>query len=332
MNKSTRNLGRLDQKISTIGLGCMGLSEFYGPPTDEKTAISMLHQAIDLGVNHFDTAESYGIGSANEKLLGRAFSDRRDKVVIATKFGPLRDPATGAPVGLDGSRKNCHRAIDASLTRLNTDYVDLFYLHRVDPQTPIEETVSAMAELIQAGKVRAIGLSEAAGETIRRAAKIHPVSAVQSEYSIFSRDIEDEVLPAIEEIGATLVAYSPLGRGILSGQFGRDKKMADNDFRQIMQPRYEGDAYQSNLSLVEEISRLAVLKNATTAQVALAWVIAKGSNIVTIPGTTRIENLKVNFAATALEMSPQEMIQLDVLAKKVQGTRYNETQMSRLNG
>ena len=208
-----RTLGNTQRVLPAIGLGCMGLSEFYGPPTEQGAAIKLLHEAIELGVEHFDTAEMYGIGSANETLLGEALHDRRDKVFIATKFGPTRDPVTGEFTGLDGSRENCRRAVEGSLKRLKTDVIDLYYLHRVDATTPIEETITAMAELVSVGKVQAIGLSEASGDTIHRATKIHPISAVQSEYSIFSRDIEASVIPACIEVGATLVAYSPLGRG-----------------------------------------------------------------------------------------------------------------------
>jgi aryl-alcohol dehydrogenase-like predicted oxidoreductase len=231
-----RTLGKTQRTLPAIGLGCMGLSEFYGPPTKRGTAIKLLHEAIELGVEHFDTAEMYGVGSANESLLGEAFRDRRDKVFIATKFGPMRDPDTGEFTGIDGSRANCRRAVEGSLARLKTDVIDLYYLHRVDPATAIEETVTAMAELVSEGKVRAIGLSEASGDTIRRAAKIHPVSAVQSEYSLFSRDIEAAVIPACIEVGATLVAYSPLGRGMLSGRF-RAESLSEGDYRSITPQR-----------------------------------------------------------------------------------------------
>ena len=246
-----RALGTTGKTLPAIGLGCMGLSEFYGPPTEQKAAIKLLHEAIELGVEHFDTAEMYGIGSTNESLLGEAFNDRRDKVFIATKFGPIRDPDTGEFTGIDGSQDNCRRAVEGSLKRLQTDVIDLYYLHLVDPATPIEETVAAMAELVAAGKVRAIGLSEASGETIRRASKIHPIAAVQSEYSIFSRDIEATVIPACIEVGATLVAYSPLGRGMLSGRF-REESVGEGDFRSFT-PRFQGDAFTANVELVDEI-------------------------------------------------------------------------------
>jgi aryl-alcohol dehydrogenase-like predicted oxidoreductase len=321
-----RTLGNTQKTLPAIGLGCMGLSEFYGPPTEQAAAIELLHEAIELGVEHFDTAEMYGIGSANESLLGEAFSDRRGKVFIATKFGPLRDPETGEFTGLDGSRENCRRAVEGSLKRLKTDVIDLYYLHRVDPATPIEETVAAMAELVSEGKVRTIGLSEASGDTIRRAAKIHPVAAVQSEYSIFSRDIEASVIPACIEIGATLVAYSPLGRGMLSGRF-KEESLGEGDFRSIT-PRFQGEALQANIALVDEIEAVATVKSCTPAQIALAWVLGRGENVMTIPGTTRLENLQANLGAYDIQLSGDEQATLDQLADRVMGDRYDERGMS----
>ncbi len=308
----------------------MGLSEFYGPPTEQGAAIKLLHKSIELGVRHFDTAEMYGMG-ANEALLGEAFSDRRDKVFIATKFGPMRDPETGIPTGIDGSRDNCRRAVEASLKRLQTDIIDLYYLHRVDPATPIEETVTAMAELVAEGKVRAIGLSEASADTIRRAAKIHPVSAVQSEYSIFSRDIEASVIPACIEVGATLVAYSPLGRGMLSGKFKEQASLGEGDYR-AMTPRYQGDAYRANVELVDEIESIASARSCVSAQIALAWVLGRGDDVMTIPGTTRLENLKTNLGAYDIELTGDEQSMLDRLADQVKGDRYDERGMSIING
>jgi aryl-alcohol dehydrogenase-like predicted oxidoreductase len=304
----------------------MGLSEFYGPPTEQGAAIRLLHEAVDLGVEHFDTAEMYGIGSTNESLLGEAFHDRRDKVFIATKFGPLRDPATGEFTGIDGSRENCRRAVEGSLQRLKTDVIDLYYLHRVDPSTPIEETVGAMAELVAEGKVRAIGLSEASGDTIRRAAKIHPIAAVQSEYSIFSRDIEAAVIPACVDTGATLVAYSPLGRGMLSGRF-KEESLGEGDFRSFT-PRFQGDAYASNVALVDEIEAIASARSCTPAQIALAWVLGRGEQVMTIPGTTRLENLKENLSAYDIRLSDDEQASLDNLADRVMGDRYDEQGMA----
>lgn len=320
-----RTLGRTQKTLPAIGLGCMGLSEFYGPPTEQGAAIRLLHEAIELGVEHFDTAEMYGIG-ANETLLGEAFHDRRDKVFIATKFGPTRDPETGEFTGIDGSRENCRRAVEASLKKLKTDVIDLYYLHRVDPATPIEETVTAMAELVSEGKVRTIGLSEASGDTIRRATKIHPIAAVQSEYSIFSRDIEDSVIPACIEVGATLVAYSPLGRGMLSGRF-KTESLGDGDFRSAT-PRFQGEAYQANVALVDEIEAVAAAKSCSPAQIALAWVLGRGNHVMTIPGTTKLANLQANLGAYEIEISADERAILDQLADRVMGDRYDERGMS----
>jgi aryl-alcohol dehydrogenase-like predicted oxidoreductase len=324
--KQKRTLGKTGTALPPIGLGCMGLSEFYGPPTEKAAAIKLLHAAIELGVEHFDTAEMYGIGSTNESLLGEAFQDRRDKVFIATKFGPLRNPETGEFTGIDGTRENCRRAVEGSLERLKTDVIDLYYLHRVDPNTPIEETVAAMAELVAAGKVRTIGLSEASGDTIRRAAKVHPIAAVQSEYSIFSRDIEASVIPACIETGATLVAYSPLGRGMLSGRF-RDESLGDGDFRSLT-PRFQGDAYAANVALVDEIEVVAAAKACTPAQIALAWVLGRGDHVMTIPGTTQLENLQVNLGAYDISLSGEEQATLDKLADRVRGDRYDKRGMS----
>ena len=325
-----RILGRTAESLPAIGLGCMGLSEFYGPPTEHGAAIKLLHEAIALGVRHFDTAEMYGMG-ANETLLGQAFHDRRDQVFIATKFGPIRDPETGMATGIDGSRDNCRRAVEGSLRRLQTDVIDLYYLHRVDPATPIEETVAAMAELVAEGKVRAIGLSEASGDTISRAAKIHPISAVQSEYSIFSRDIEASVIPACIEVGATLVAYSPLGRGMLSGSFKAQGGPGDGDYRSTT-PRFQGGAYRANVALVDEIEAVATARSCEPAQVALAWVLGRGDHVMTIPGTTRLENLRVNLGAYDVSLTAEERDALDRLADQVQGDRYDARGMSIING
>ena len=325
-----RKLGNTERELPVIGLGCMGLSEFYGPPTEQAAAIKLLHEAIELGVEHFDTAQMYGMRSANESLLGEAFADRRDKVFIATKFGPTRDWNTGMPTGIDGSRENCRRAVEGSLQRLQTDVIDLYYLHRVDPATPIEETVAAMAELVSEGKVRAIGLSEASGDTIRRANEVHPISAVQSEYSIFARDIETDVIPACLEVGASLVAYSPLGRGMLSGRF-KTESLGEGDWR-AMNPRFQGEAYAANVALVDEIDAVASAKSCVPAQVALAWVIGRGEHVLTIPGTTKLENLQSNLGSYELELSPDELATLNSLADRVKGDRYDERGMSAING
>ena len=325
-----RTLDNTKRELPTIGLGCMGLSEFYGPPMEQRAAIKLLHEAIELGVEHFDTAEMYGIGGANETLLGEAFADRRDRVFIATKFGPKRDFKTGEFIGLDGSRENCRRAVEGSLQRLRTDVIDLYYLHRVDPATPIEETVAAMAELVAEGKVRAIGLSEASGDTIRRAAEIHTISAVQSEYSIFSRDIEADVIPACLEIGASLVAYSPLGRGMLTGRF-KSETLGEGDWRLTI-PRFQGEAYAANVALVDEIEAVASTKSCTPAQVALAWLIGRGEHIMILTGTTKLENLKSNLGAYNVELSNDERMALDALADRVKGDRYDEWGMASING
>jgi aryl-alcohol dehydrogenase-like predicted oxidoreductase len=325
-----RTLGNTERKLPAIGLGCMGLSEFYGPSTEQSTAIRLLHEAIELGIEHFDTAEMYGIGGANETLLGEAFADHRDRVFIATKFGPTRDFETGAVTGLDGSRANCRRAVEGSLQRLRTDVIDLYYLHRVDPATPIEETVAAMAELVSEGKVRAIGLSEASGDTIRRAAKVHPISAVQSEYSIFSRDIEADVIPACLEVGASLVAYSPLGRGMLTGRF-KTETLGEGDWR-LTTPRYQGEAYAANVALVDEIEALASTKSCTPAQLALAWVINRGEHIMPLMGTTKLEHLKSNLGSYDVELSDDDKVTLDALAGRVMGDRYDEWGMASING
>ncbi|MBE0583476.1 MAG: aldo/keto reductase [Desulfofustis sp.] len=325
-----RRLGTTERELPAIGLGCMGLSEFYGPPMERNGAIKLLHEAMELGVEHFDTAEMYGIGGANETLLGDAFADRRDRVFIATKFGPTRDFVTGEFTGIDGSRENCRRAVEGSLRRLRTDVIDLYYLHRVDPATPIEETVAAMAELVAEGTVRAIGLSEASGATIRRAAAIHPISAVQSEYSIFSRDIEADVIPACREVGASLVAYAPLGRGMLTGRL-KTATLGTDDWR-LTTPRYQGEAYAANMVLVDEIEAIASTKSCTPAQVALAWVISRGEHILTLTGTTKLENLRSNLGAYDVNLSDDERSALDALADRVRGDRYDEWGMKSING
>lgn len=324
-----RKLGNTTYELPAIGFGCMGLSEFYGAALEDNASIKLLHEAIDLGVQHFDTAEMYGVGSANEILLGKAFSDRLDKVFLATKFGPIRDE-TGAFTGMSGSPENCRRAIEGSLQRLQTDFVDLYYLHRVDQTVPIEETVGAMAELVKEGKVLAIGLSEASGETLRRASKVHPISAIQSEYSIFSRDIEEEVIPACIEVGASLVAYSPLGRGMLTGKF-KNETLSKDDWR-LSTPRYQGDAYAANINLVDEIEAIAETKDCTAAQVALAWVMAQGNHVFALSGTTKIKNLQSNLGAYDIHLTDAELTTLNSLADRVKGERYDAGGMAGVNG
>jgi len=334
MNKETsmqfRTLGHTKWELPVIGLGCMGLSEFYGPAMEPKAAIKLLHEAIDLGVVHFDTAEMYGVGCANETLLGQAFADRRERVFLATKFGVMRNVDTGEFTSLDGSAPNCRRSIEGSLQRLRTDHIDLYYLHRIDPATPIEETVGAMAALVAEGKVGAIGLSEASGATIRRAAKVHPIAAVQSEYSIFSRDIEADVIPACLEVGASLVAYSPLGRGLLTGRF-KEEGLREGDWRSTT-PRFQGEGFAANMALAREIEAMASAKGCTAAQLALAWVLSRGANILALTGTTKLANLKDNLGACAVELCADERASLDGLAARVLGDRYDTWGMAGING
>jgi aryl-alcohol dehydrogenase-like predicted oxidoreductase len=308
----------------------MSLSGVYNAPMDLNAATALLHEAIELGVEHFDTAEVYGL-THNEDLLGAAFADRRSKVFIATKWGPMFNIETGQRLGVDGSAANCRRAIEGSLKRLKTDYVDLYYLHRVDPKTPIEESVGAMADLVKEGKVRGIGLSEASADTIRRAGKVAPITAVQSEYSIFTRDVETGPLAAIEEVGASLVAFSPVGRGMLTGTLRPEARPQETDFRTATIPRFSEDNYAANLTLALEIKAVADEKNAQPAQVALAWLLGRSGAIHVIPGTTKLANLRTNVGATALVLSPGQVSRLDALADKVAGARYTPEAMSQVN-
>jgi aryl-alcohol dehydrogenase-like predicted oxidoreductase len=322
-----RRLGTQGLEISAIGLGCMGMSEFYGT-ADEGEAIATIHRALDLGVNFLDTADAYG-PFKNERLVGRAIKGRRDEVVLATKFGNVRNEQ-GERLGIRGDRDYVLAACEASLERLGTDHIDVYYQHRVDPQTPIEETVGAMAELLEQGKVRYLGLSEAAAETIRRAHAVHPISALQSEYSLWSRDVEDEILPAIRELGIGLVAYSPLGRGFLSGRIRSAGDLEENDFRRS-NPRFQGENFQKNLELVERVEELAAAKGCTAAQIALAWVLGQGEDIVPIPGTTRVTNLEENVAVLAVELTDDELRDLEAVFPKgaAAGDRYAD--MSPIN-
>jgi aryl-alcohol dehydrogenase-like predicted oxidoreductase len=324
----TVQLGRTGLLVSALGLGCMGMSEFYGA-TDRAESIATIHSALDQGLNFFDTADMYGRGE-NERLLQEALAGRRHEAVIATKFGIMRDPeGPGQVLGLSGKPEYVRQACEASLQRLATDYIDLYYLHRVDPATPIEETVGAMAELVQAGKVRHLGLSEVAAETLRRAAAIHPIAAVQSEYSLWSQDIEAEVIPACRELGVTLVAYSPLGRGFLGGQIKSPDDLAPDDFRRAL-PRFQPENFQRNLDLVHELETLAAAKGVTASQLALAWVLHQGTDIVPIPGTKRRSYLAQNIAALEIELTPAELQRINALTD-VAGTRYDANGMRRVN-
>ncbi len=329
MIEKKRTLGRSALEVSTVGLGCMGLSEFYGPPTPEEEGIRLLREAVDAGVTHFDTAEMYGMGR-NETLVGKALADRRDGLVIATKFGPMR-AADGRRLGVDGSPANARRASAGSLERLGMDHIDLYYLHRVDPGTPIEETVGGMARLVEDGRVRALGLSEASAQTLRRAHAVHPITALQTEYSLFSREIEEEILPTCVELGVSLVAYSPLGRGLLTGSWGEGEKKREagrGDFREVAQPRFEEANLAANLELVEVVKEVAKRHDATPAQIALGWVLGRGSHVVAIPGTTKRSHLDANLAALRIELTDEDRQALDPLVERVRGARYNEAGMA----
>jgi aryl-alcohol dehydrogenase-like predicted oxidoreductase len=317
---TTRRLGSEGLEVSAQGLGCMGMSEFYGR-SDEREAISTIHRALELGITFLDTADIYG-PYTNEQLVGRAIQGRRDEVVLATKFGIVRtdDPRYR---GFDGRPEYVRTACEASLARLGVETIDLYYQHRVDQRTPIEETVGALAELVREGKVRYVGLSEAAPETIRRAHAVHPITALQSEYSLWSRDPEDEVLPTLRELGIGLVAYSPLGRGFLTGRFRSLDDLDEDDFRRGS-PRFQGDNFARNLALVDRVRELAAEKGVTPGQLALAWVLTRGDDVVPIPGTKHVAYLEENAAAAAIELTEDELARIDEVAPRgaAAGERY----------
>lgn len=325
-----RRLGTQGLVVSEQGLGCMGMSEFYGA-ADETESIATLNRALDLGINFFDTSDAYG-PYKNEELLGKVFRARRDEVIIATKFGIRRDPNDPTVRSIDGSPEYVATACDGSLKRLGIECVDLYYQHRVDSDVPIEDTVGAMARLVESGKVRYLGLSEAAPSTMRRAHAVHPISALQTEYSLWSRDPEDEILATARELGIGFVAYSPLGRGFLTGQIKSIDDLAADDYRRYS-PRFQGENFDKNLELVTRVTEMAAERGVTPGQLALAWVLARGEDIVPIPGTKRRRYLEENAAAAEIELTEQDLARLDELAPKdaAAGTRYPEAMMRFVN-
>ncbi len=326
-----RQLGSNGLRVSAIGLGCMGMSEFYEPSQmNDEESIRVIHRYLDAGGNFLDTADMYGVGR-NEELVGRAIAGRRDQVVLATKFANVRGP-NGEFLGVRGDRQYVLESCDASLKRLKVDVIDLYYQHRVDPNVPIEETIGAMTDLVKAGKVRYLGMSEAAPATIRRAHAVHPISALQTEYSLWSREPEEEILPTLRELGIGYVAYSPLGRGFLTGQFQTPEDLPADDYRRNT-PRFQGENFRKNLELVKEIEALAKSKGCTPSQLALAWVLAQGDDVVPIPGTKRIKYLDENLGAVDVKLTAEELQRIDDVlpAGKASGDRYHAQAMRAVN-